>query len=401
MSESNDPKQDFLERLQQSLDSGNFIRLSLGKPAKGSRSKKCVISLVKIRERVHGQFVFTNTANVITKNHDIQAVSGQVSTLLGTDFLSASLFTTGHDLQYILNKKGKARLVKSKPTQKQKSSQGHDRKKSYFVDEKSGWLHPLGVATGEGVVKPSMYSKFRQIAKFIEIIDSTLKGAGLEEDRPVCVTDIGSGKGYLTFALYAYLAERFSVQPQVTGIDRKPDMIKLCNDVASRAGFGGLKFECGELGEHSAGQQQGSDIDILIALHACNTATDEAIYQGITSKAKLIVCAPCCQHEIAPQLEVQGSALAPLAQHGLFRQRQADLVTDIARTLLLESAGYSVKVIEFISSEHTSKNVMIVGTRSKKVQRKEAKEAMAQYLGLKQAFGFKTHKLETLLGQGH
>ncbi len=385
----NEDQQKFLQTLQLSLDEGTFIKLSLGKPAKTSDSKKCVITLVELRGSLHGQFVFTKQSNVITKNYRQNSLVQQVEAVLGQDFLSASLFTADHDYQFIVGKKGKTRLVKSKPTQTLQETHSHNRQKTYFIDEKSPWLCHLGVTTGKGVIKPSMYSKFRQIAKFIEIVDSALKGINLSSQHPLQVVDIGAGKGYLTFALYEYLTKNQTKQPHITGIDRKADMVSLCNAAAERSRFEGLSFQCSDVEVHKTG-----GIDILIALHACNTATDEAIFQGISAKAELIICAPCCQHEIAPQLNLQGTDLAPLSRHGLFKQRQSDLVTDIVRTLLLESAGYSVKVIEFISSEHTAKNIMIVGTKSDKVDRGSA---LAQYQAFKQAFGFKTHRLGVLL----
>ncbi len=389
---SDDPeaeKNAFLDKLQQSLEEHSFIKLSLGKPVDAKDTKKCVVTLVELKEKLHCQFVYTNMTNTVTKNLKMHEAKDKVAYLLQHKFLSGALFSTELDMQYIVNKKGKARLVKAKPTQSLQTSLEHDRKKSYFIDEHSAYLHHLGVTTGGGEIKPKMYSKFRQIAKFIEIIQTAMTSIEMKDDQSVNVLDIGSGKGYLTFALYDYLSKNFKALPAITGVDRKQDMVQLCNDIVTRVGFEGLSFKHEQVEDHDA-----SKIDVLIALHACNTATDEAIAQGIAADSKLIICAPCCQHEIAPQLSLEKSALEPLAQHGLFKQRQADLVTDIARTLLLEAAGYNVKVIEFISSEHTAKNVMIVGSKSDKVDRDQA---LKKYHGLKDIFGFKSHKLETLL----
>ena len=205
------------------------------------------------------------------------------------------------------------------------------------------------------------------------------------------VIDIGSGKGYLTFALYDYLTAHLAKQARVTGIEVRPELVQFCNDLASRLKFKDLSFEAA-----TAAQTEVAPVDLLIALHACDTATDDAIFHGIRGNAALIVTAPCCQHELAPQLAKPADALQGITKYGLFKQRQADLVTDAARCLLLESQGYKVKVIEFVSTEHTAKNLMIAGFRSNEVNREAARR---QYDALKASMGFKTQRLEERLAE--
>ena len=205
------------------------------------------------------------------------------------------------------------------------------------------------------------------------------------------VTDIGSGKGYLTFALYDHLASKLGKAAVVTGIEVRPELVALCNGLAKKSGFSGLAFEA-----VAAAQSVARASDVMIALHACDTATDDAIYQGIKGNAALIVTAPCCQHELAPQLARADKALDGLMKFGLFKQRQADLVTDAARCLLLEAEGYKVKVIEFVSTEHTAKNILIAAIRDARVDRTQAQ---TQYAALKAQMGFTSQHLETLLSK--
>jgi SAM-dependent methyltransferase len=203
------------------------------------------------------------------------------------------------------------------------------------------------------------------------------------------VVDMGAGKGYLTFALYDYLAQQQKWAVQVTGVEVRTDLIKQCNQIAASVGFSGLHFEEGYIQDYSL-----PDTDILIALHACDTATDDAIAKGVAAGAQLIVCAPCCHKQI--RKAIKGSdVLHSVLEHGILKERQAEIVTDTIRALLLESKGYKTRVFEFISTEHTGKNLMIVGQKHhRKVDldfyRKEIEK-------LKKAFGIEEHYLERLL----
>jgi hypothetical protein len=234
-----------------------------------------------------------------------------------------------------------------------------------------------------------MQGKYRQICHFIEIVDDLLREAGPREGAPLSVVDIGSGKGYLTFALYVHLATTLGMKCQVKGIEVRDDLVTLCNGLARQLGFAGLSFEASE-----AERMSTKEADIVIALHACDTATDDAMAFGIKSGARLIIAAPCCQHELAPQINEPIDGLKGVTKYPLFKQRQADLVTDAARALLLEASGYKVKVIEFVSTEHTSKNILIAAVQSAGVDRTSAREL---YRNLKGATGFVTQHLEAQL----
>lgn len=270
----------------------------------------------------------------------------------------------------------------------------HNRPKSYAVDASRPYLQRLGVTLDDGRVKPSMYSKFRQICRFVELIEGLLKASPLQKQAQLRAIDIGSGKGYLTFALQDYLVNHLKKRCHFTGIEVRSDLVAICNGLANdlarfEPGYDDLQFAA-----TAAAQLPVEPLDILIALHACDTATDDAIAHGIRANAALIVTAPCCQHELAPQLEKPNESLTGLMKFGLFKQRQADLVTDAARCLLMEASGYRVKVIEFVSTEHSAKNILIAGVRSNDVDRSAAR---SQYEALKAVAGFATMHLETRL----
>jgi hypothetical protein len=204
---------------------------------------------------------------------------------------------------------------------------------------------------------------------------------------------MGSGKGYLTFALYDYLHNVLNLKTKITGVEFREDLVALCNGIAMKSGFDNLGFVQGSIEDYEARQ-----MDILIALHACDTATDDAIYKGISANASLIVVAPCCHKQIRREMETNRKAneVSFLTKYGIFLERQAEMVTDGIRALILEYHGYKTKVFEFISDVHTPKNVLIVGTKAKVTQerKEEIKKAIKQ---AKYDFGIDTHHLEKLL----
>ncbi len=200
---------------------------------------------------------------------------------------------------------------------------------------------------------------------------------------------MGSGKGYLTFALYDFLKNSLNLQTQITGIEFREELVEKSNTLAKKAGFNNLKFKQGSIEQSEIGQ-----IDVLIALHACDTATDEAIYKGIKSDASLIIVAPCCQKQIRKQFDVQNE-MASIVKHGILKEQQAVIITDGIRALILEAFGYKTKVFEFISTEHTPKNTMIVGTKhNNKINKVEILEKVN---AIKKLFGIEYHHLEKLL----
>ena len=263
----------------------------------------------------------------------------------------------------------------------------HNREKNYRIRKDSAFLKALGVSTHAGEIKPNMYSKYRQVCRFIEIFMERVERTQAVKQKRVKVLDIGSGKGYLTFAMYNQLSEA-GLNPKIDGVDTRSEMIDLCNDAAQSCGFENLAFHNTKAEDFVEGYY-----DAIVALHACDTATDDALFHGIRSKSKLIVCAPCCQNEVLKDLQKSDTRSRKFISHGLFLQKQADLITDNSRVMLLRSQGYQVDVIDFISTEHTQKNTLIAATKKNKPSREHVNE----YENYKKAFGFHGIKLEGLM----
>jgi SAM-dependent methyltransferase len=262
-------------------------------------------------------------------------------------------------------------------------------KRRAVVTEGNIYLRALGVTNERGEVRPAMGDKLRQINKFVEIVGGLYDSSSLAVREEVSVVDVGSGKGYLTFAVYDYFNNVRGLRASVTGVEARPELVEMCNEVACRAGFERLGFRTGLI--HNL---ELSSADFLIALHACDTATDDAIYKGVAAGASVIVTAPCCHKEVRPQINAP-AALRGVLRHGHLLEREAESVTDSLRALLLESAGYRVKVFEFVNSEHTRKNTMIAAVQREGATDREA--ALADFRALKEFYGIREQRLERLL----
>jgi SAM-dependent methyltransferase len=236
-------------------------------------------------------------------------------------------------------------------------------------------------------VKPNMYGKYRQVCRFVEIFIERIERTQAVKQKRIKVLDIGSGKGYLTFAMYDQLAQA-GLNPKIDGVDTRSEMVDLCNKAAQASSFENLAFHNVKAEDFVQGYY-----DAIIALHACDTATDDALFHGIRSKSKLIVCAPCCQHEVLVDLQKSETPSRKFISHGLFLQKQADLITDNSRVMLLRSQGYQVDVIDFVSTEHTQKNTLITAIKNSKPSPKY----LEQYEAYKKTFGFNGIKLESLM----
>lgn len=385
-----DDKKAFVAALATALRKNTFIKLTLGKFRGEGESRKAVATLVLLKDVPHLKLVTSLPRKDETKTFSIDDGINHIKSEIGGDYLSATLFSTDRDVTLTYSKKREPQLTTSKPSLKAVAPSPHDRAKSYLVAPDRPYLKALQVSDADGRVKPSMQGKYRQICRFIEIFDGLLKDADRARAKDaLSIIDIGSGKGYLTFALYDHLTTTLGCACRMTGIEVRRDLVDSSNALARKLGFSDLHFEASEAQQASAMRA-----DIVIALHACDTATDDAMALGINSDAKMILAVPCCQHELAPQIKDAAEGLAGLIKYPLFKQRQADLVTDAARALLLEASGYNVRVIEFVSTEHTSKNILIAATKSANVNRERAHE---QYRALKRATGFETQHLASQL----
>ena len=258
----------------------------------------------------------------------------------------------------LISKKGKVSIKKKASNGvKRDVDMSHNRKKKYVLEE--GILVPflkdLGVMTEEGRVVNSRFDKFRQINRFLEFIEDILPE--LDKDRELTILDFGCGKSYLTFAIYYYLHELKEYDVQITGLDLKEDVIDHCNRLSEKYGYDSLHFLKGDI---AAYEGQGS-VDMVVTLHACDTATDHALAKAVRWNAAVILSVPCCQHEVNRQIRCE--ELAPVLKYGIIKERIAALVTDAFRAQLLETEGYDVDILEFIDMEHTPKNLMIRGVK--------------------------------------
>ena len=384
--------ENFVSHFVESLKTGSFVKMTLGN-YKGSDEhlQKILIRLVQTKKGTRLYFLYRSDTRDTAKNFDFDTGIALISEALDGQFFSAHLFTTEHDFQLEIGKKGKSRLNIAKPTLKKAPSLDHDREKKEQIDAGSFYLNALGITDDTGRIRDQQRDKWRQINKFVEVLASLVDKSELKNKRELSIIDMGSGKGYLTFAAYDYFTNVRGVDTRMIGVDTKSDLVDLGNGVADASGFDSLNFVVGNIAEYEVG-----DCDILIALHACNTATDDAIYKGIIAKADLIVAAPCCHQEIRPQI-TPPEMFHDILKHGVMLERTAETITDGLRSLLLERSGYSTKLFEFVAVEHTPKNNMLVGTRLIKPLAPERFDH--QIDEIKSLYGIQRQHLETLLDQ--
>lgn len=380
----------FLTLLENSITQNTFVRLTLSKN-RGHTSdlKKAIFKLATIKKSLHISIVFRHKTKDITKNFLLDKGLEEIKQLLECQFMIANLFTIKEDISLEISAKGKDKIRYSKPTFPNLPARSHDKTKQRFITE-THYLKELGVLDAKGRIQKDKGDKYKQINRFIEIIDGLVRQHPiLKNQKDIKVVDMGAGKGYLTFALYDYLVNVFKATATVKGIEVRRDLIKKCKGIAQKIGFQHLFFEEGYISDFKL-----TETDILIALHACDTATDDAIYKGIRANAQLIICAPCCHKQIRQQ--IKGSKnLQPILDFGILKERQAEMITDTIRALLLEAAGYKTKVFEFISTDHTGKNVMIVGQKHTNVYDKGG--YLKKITDLKAEFGIVYHYLEKLI----
>lgn len=380
----------FIAEFARSLEEETFVKMSLGN-YKGADEhlQKLLLRLIETRRGKRLFFLYRYDTRDTAKNHDYDEAVKIVRRLLGTEFFSGHLFTVERDFQLDIGRKGKSRLNVAKPTFKTKPALDHDREKKRYVNADSFYLRALGVTTDRGEIRDKQQDKWKQINKFVETLANLFDKSGLSDRKSLKIIDMGSGKGYLTFATYDFFKNIRGLDVEVTGIDTKTDLVGLCNDIARAGEFENLKFVNGWIGDFEV-----ADVDILIALHACNTATDDAIFKGIKADAGLIVVAPCCHQELRPQM-TPPEMFKNILKHGIMLEREAESITDGLRALLLEKSGYQTKLFEFIATEHTPKNNMIVGTKQKKEP--DAAKFDAEIKAIKDFYGIKEQRLEKLI----
>ncbi|SUI82650.1 Predicted O-methyltransferase [Shewanella putrefaciens] len=385
---------DFYQLLADSLAKNSLIKLLLSKYRGADKSlQRITIRPISLQNEPMLSFVYQHQTNHITKNLSYDEGLASIKLLLGSDFKSAHLATAQAEVQLEISKKGKVQISTHNVKQTVAAPLEHDREKKRFVDIERPFLTKLGVTDSQHNVIPAMSRKWKQINKFIEVFSQALEASPHKNDQPINVVDFGSGKGYLTFAIHDYLRHSLHNDAQVTGVELRQALADLCNETAATLDHQGLSFVCGDVRTHAPKQT-----DVMIALHACDIATDYAIHYGIRANADIIMCSPCCHKQIRPQMH-SPELFKPMLQYGVHMGQQAEMVTDSLRALFLEANGYATKVFEFISLEHTNKNKMILAVKKSQHNPKDSAAILAQIADIKAYYGIKEHCLETLLAQ--
>jgi SAM-dependent methyltransferase len=387
-----DPRSEFVAALEESLAKGTFVKLTLAKYRGPDKELKAIyVRSIQIKSADQLSFLTRYRTRDVTTNYSVAHGVSEIRSRIGDEFLNAHLFTLENDFVIEFNRKREARLVSNPPSFEVQPAATHDRAKRRLIElEGNIYLKALGVTNERGEVLRKQGDKYRQINRFVELVSGLFDSSRLSDRKEISIVDMGAGKGYLTFGIYDFFRRTRGLSVSVTGVEMRPELVAKGNEVASLAGFDRLVFKCGEINSFVD-----DSMDILIALHACDTATDDAIYKGIETGAEIIIAAPCCHKELRPQIKAP-DVLRGVLRHGLLLEREAEAVTDGIRALLLERSGYAVKVFEFISTEHTRKNTMIAAVR-RKANHSKADASRDQLQTLKAFYGIREQRLEKLL----
>ena len=393
-----------IEKYKEYLSNG-FEYATASKPVKGTGDcTKLKIRPVKVKGTVMYQVTRTVGPKEFHENLDLDGAAELLTEVTGKQFLAVEAEGLKGKLTVLVSKKGHM-TVKEHASKKNDNNTDngnvtinteHNRKKNYLIPEgvPVPFLVELGVMTETGKVVAQKYDKFRQINRYLEFVEDILQE--LPKDREIRIIDFGCGKSYLTFALYYYLRELKGIDAGITGLDLKADVIEHCNSLAVKFGYKKLKFYVGDIAGYST--EKDSSPDMVVTLHACDTATDYALEKAVKWGARVILCVPCCQHELNRQIECD--ALKPVLKYGLLKERIAALVTDGLRAQMLEEAGYRTQILEFIDMEHTPKNILIRAVRQPlKIRKHTGYEKTAEFLNVsptlqKLLFGEKGKKSE-------
>ncbi|MDF2676716.1 MAG: hypothetical protein K0Q97_1024 [Bacillota bacterium] len=309
---------------------------------------------------------FTDT-KVFHENLSYEEACTVLVDLIINDYRNINVFSKHADYQLMVSKKGSVKVIENKPSKTLKVEE-HNKIKQYIIPENEpcDFLTYLGVMNEDGKVLSKKYDKFKQINKFLEIVDDSLKDTNIKDD--FMIIDFGCGKAYLTFALYYYFYKIKNINVKIIGLDLKDDVIRFCNETAKKLKYDKLQFEIGDIKDFNFK----SSVDMIVTLHACDNATDAALVKAIKWNTEIILSVPCCQHEFYDK--IGNSALEPMLKHGLIKERVSSLVTDSLRSLFLEKKGYKVQLLEFIAMEHTPKNILIRAIKTNKDINKAEKE---------------------------
>ncbi len=358
-----------MSELQTFLDTifgDNPSRIIISKPPKGSEYRKACL----LKKAGGYQLEKYTEKQVFHENLTADAAASRCADFFGEGYGQLNAYGDNYEYALSVTKKGKVLFNRKKASAEAAADSSHNRRKNYIIAEDKPFpaLVDMGVFTKEGKVAKPMYDKFRQINRFTEIIDDAVRERGLSGKR-LKIVDFGCGKSYLTFVLYHYFTEILGAEVDMLGLDLKADVIEKCNAAAKRYGYENLRFEMGDI---SGASVQGK-VDMVVTLHACDTATDFALNNAVMRNADMIFSVPCCQHELNSQMK--SDKLSLLTRYGIIKERTAALCTDAIRANLLEYCGYRTQLLEFVDFEHTPKNILI-----RAVKRNGSPRGREQYL---------------------
>ncbi|WP_297713631.1 SAM-dependent methyltransferase [Clostridium sp.] len=373
-----------MEELKKALDEifkDNIIKIVISnKVNKEVKYNKIVVNLKETNKGRFYQIEKFTDKQVFHENIDIESVNEKVYECLNGDYKQLSAWSGNYTYDMKISKKGKVFLGKKKSGNSKVIKKGHNKEKNYILKE-GMVIEPLidlGIFTKEGKVINSKYDKYKQINRFIEIIDDEIKKNDYKE---LTILDFGCGKSYLTFVLYYYFVKIKNINVKMIGLDLKEDVIKKCNEIAQRYNYDNLHFELGDIN----GFKYNNKVDMVITLHACDTATDYALYNAIKWNSKMIFSVPCCQHEFNTQMKAD--ELSILTKYGIVQERIAALMTDSVRANLLECAGYKTQLLEFIDISHSPKNILIRASKSN-VSKEKREKSLKEVNNLIETFNF-------------
>lgn len=360
------------------LNAGIAFKMILSKPRPGVEMRSAIITLMEEEGEVRFKQVEKTETQHFTTIIESADFLGHITRVMDERFYYCELFSESGNGALLQNQKGTVTYLKKKGGTAVRT-ESHDREKSYLIPEEADFLQKLGISSSQGRVFEHATKKFRQINKYAEIIDSLVD----KHRKQLSIADMGSGKAYLTFALYYHLKQNRGIDVMMTGYELRPELVALCNQYAADLGYEKLQFV-----EANIEAIVLEKTDLVVSLHACDIATDMAIHAGLKAQADYIVLAPCCHKQIRKQIELRNGIL----KHGILLERQAEIITDAIRALVLEDKGYKTQVFEFISTEHTAKNTMII---AKKARPNE--HAALEIRDIKETYGIRYHYLEKLL----
>ncbi len=341
-----------IEILEKIINEKRVEKIIMASPVSKNGIKKMEIKPLIIKDSIHYQLSFIKDNKAMHKNYSEKEILEILKEEI-EQFKQINIFSNIEEIQVLRNSKGVEKIIKKVIEKKEIVIKEHNKKKEYLIEdgEKCDFLIYLGVMDKDGKVNSKRYDKFRQINRYLEFIKDIINE--LPTDRKLKIVDFGSGKAYLTFALYYYLVKIMKKDVEIYGVDIKKDVIEFCNKTSEELKYEGLKFVYGDIKSFDTLK----NADLVVTLHACDTATDDAIVQAVKWNAKVIMCVPCCQHELFDK--IQNNNMNPILKHGIVKEKLASIITDSLRGTVLEIMGYRVQLVEFIDMEHTPKNILI------------------------------------------